>query len=527
MPYLSSTLYLTPCDANVTCLPAHDIHPFAPLLCPSSPPLTLLLAEPPMKKRCLKQSDRTWEICQSLLGNLTRVPILAEDLIDILQLELPCKLPVSCGEEEEIPAIASYIYTDERDLQSKLAMHISSILSVDYTRYIGDIVSEDMMHYPIDTLVLNTFRLLFDQTGPGNKIEFSRNTADVGQTTTTVGTCRPDFLLYVQNLLVLKGEEKAKASDFDEALDDLSKKFSTLDPLFFGDMKFLLCYAAAGSVFRFFAIDGTPEAQSKPSILVPLTPRLDLKSPVDRFAIVLKLINITRVLLAVTPKLGVDIIPLGKTLAMGQKATMITYYPNMIIKEIPIENLPYINTDWKDRIKTLKEMYKCANGKPGLVQVADGSPVTYFFHGRRTYKLVMKTRGRRISLVNEAECQAMTKDLLIGLKALHRGGFVHRDIRMPNILKVFDRDDCNYVLIDFEHGGTTKAHFTNNMLLTSWDKGTLTRNGDYTTTSDLYQVGKLLKESNLVTSANGKDFIAQLQSKHMFMPAALNHSWLT
>ena len=101
-----------------------------------------------------------------------------------------------------------------------------------------------------------------------------------------MGTCRPDFLLYVNDILLFKGEEKAVKDDFNNAKDDLSKKFSTLDPLFFGDVKFLMCYAAAGSKLGFFAIDGFT------GNLVPLTNLFDLHAPESRFMVIETIINI-------------------------------------------------------------------------------------------------------------------------------------------------------------------------------------------------------------------------------------------
>jgi len=330
-----------------------------------------------------------------------------------------------------------------------------------------------------------------------------------------VGTCRPDFLLYVNDILLFKGEEKAVKDDFNNAKDDLSKKFSTLDPLFFGDVKFLMCYAAAGSKLGFFAIDGFT------GNLVPLTNLFDLHAPESRFMVIETIINIVRILNTMIPHLPTDVIPLGKPLKYG-KSTTITFDTLTVVKELPIDDLPYTKEDAKKRIQLLQSMYECAKDYSGLVQV-DKLPTTYISNGRKFYKLVMKTRGRRIPPTNEDECRVMTKDLLKGLLRLHQNSFFHRDIRMSNILRVSD-NNCTYSLIDFEHGGR-EATFGADEMLTGWDCNTLTGNNRYTSRSDIYQLGKLLLGTNLVMSQNGRNFIDTLLAKKTGAGVALSHHW--
>ena len=56
---------------------------------------------------------------------------------------------------------------------------------------------------------------------------------------------------------------------------------------------------------------------------------------------------------------------------------------------------------------------------------------------------------------------------------ISHGNFVHRDIRLPNILYIpGSSEGTRYVLIDFEHG-----------LMKNWDGNTLTTKGYYTYSS--------------------------------------------
>jgi len=57
---------------------------------------------------------------------------------------------------------------------------------------------------------------------------------------------------------------------------------------------------------------------------------------------------------------------------------------------------------------------------------------------------------------------------------LHRVGFVHRDFRLPNVVRA-ERDEGSYVIIDMEHAGWSGLKWKLD-LLKEWEKGcTLTQ----------------------------------------------------
>src|SRR4051812_14166267 len=78
--------------------------------------------------------------------------------------------------------------------------------------------------------------------------------------TSTNSSCCPDFLLWLGDLLVFWGEEKAVSG----AKADLEKKANKIDPTFFGEIQFMICYAANGHRIRFYAYDGSPEGLKRP-----------------------------------------------------------------------------------------------------------------------------------------------------------------------------------------------------------------------------------------------------------------------
>ncbi|KAF0474822.1 crinkler family protein [Gigaspora margarita] len=74
---------------------------------------------------------------------------------------------------------------------------------------------------------------------------------------------------------------------------------------------------------------------------------------------------------------------------------------------------------------------------------------------------------------NEEEARAMSQSVLTGLNWLHKGGYVHRDIRLPNLLFIPGDEDFKYVLNDFEHANVDGLVTTER--LKDWDNKTLTK----------------------------------------------------
>jgi hypothetical protein len=126
--------------------------------------------------------------------------------------------------------------------------------------------SEDMLHSPIDALVRHTLSMLKKFSMATLPISMDRNRRDSG--TSTKEYCRPDFLVWLNGCLMFLGEEKADSG----AKEDLTAKLREIDPVFFGDIQFMTCYAVDGTKIRFYAFDGSYEAQKQHCPFIPLTP---------------------------------------------------------------------------------------------------------------------------------------------------------------------------------------------------------------------------------------------------------------
>jgi len=118
------------------------------------------------------------------------------------------------------------------------------------------------------------------------KLLTARNSSDSSDA--TEGSTRPDFLCWLEGVLVMLGEEKGGAEDFLAALDDLIKKTK---PFVQGESSspFLFAYAAGGWMMRFFIIE-------RKTGVKPLTRTFDLKSGEDRVRVVAVAFQIFRCL---------------------------------------------------------------------------------------------------------------------------------------------------------------------------------------------------------------------------------------
>ncbi|CAG8606395.1 7837_t:CDS:2, partial [Paraglomus brasilianum] len=275
---------------------------------------------------------------------------------------------------------------------------------------------ENMLHYPIDQLIRSPMIFFREQLG-SSVLPVTIDRDVIGRTTTTKAKLRPDFLCWVGDVVLLKGEEKSLESEFNNACEELCVRMSTLDPIYFGDMSYILCYSAGGKWIQFFALD-------KLKMLYPLTAKFDRTNVCDKISVINTIINIMRLIVTVKNILPKDILPLGRIFCKG--CTSITFLESSVknsIREFK-NHYPFAN------METLRNMYQVAIGKQGLVQALDQPKLKR----DGSYEVMLATRGFYIIPKTEQELQHAIRDILYGLHALHKqpGG---------------------YVLIDFEHGG--------------------------------------------------------------------------
>lgn len=288
----------------------------------------------------------------------------------------------------------------------------------------------------------------------------------------------------------------------------LTSKMTSITPIYFGNIDFILCYAVAGSSIQFFAL-------SSSHVLYHVTDCFNLLQLIDRLKVICVVINIIRIMVTIKEILPSDVLPLGRVQQKGNRKTI--FLDNMVEKQISSFKDLYSFTN----IDTLIHIYELAKNNRGLVQAKEFPIVKK----GGTYKVVLETQGFHRLPRTESDLQNIIRDILNGLVVFHKAGIVHRDIRWPNILQVANGE---YVLIDLEHAGLT-GEIPQFEMLTGWSSDTL-ENGRYTCASDMYQIGKLFDEGPTVLSEAGRKFQDNLQNPNhqirMTAEAALQDQWL-
>jgi hypothetical protein len=278
----------------------------------------------------------------------------------------------------------------------------------------------------------------------------------------------------------------------------------------------MLCYAVAGPNLRFYAIDGSPNANLI-NRLVPLSNWLNIKNSRDRVSILCIVVNIARIIRTVSGKIPGSIVPIGKQMKL-EKLT-ITFFDDSVDKTVSLKDL--LHADDQNRVAFLLAVYNCTKGHPRLIQIKKGGGPK--IQNRGTYRIVFETQDQNFQLNNENEAREMACSVLTGLTWLHKNDYVHCDIWLPNIVFVFGVEDYKYILIDFEHSNI--SGFSPSELLRDWDNRTLNKKNKYTIQSDLHQFGKMLKNLNIVNSGVENEFLDSLSNKRINSNNVLNHKW--
>ncbi|KAL0592614.1 hypothetical protein ABG067_000178 [Albugo candida] len=225
---------------------------------------------------------------------------------------------------------------------------------------------------------------------------------------TTKRSKRPDFLLWLNNVLVMKGEEKGPL-ELDKAKVEVIAKMTKMPSPVFGKMPFLFAYAAANSWVQFLVIDRSLNVNV-------ISQQLNLTILQNRIRCVVSSINICRILNHYQSLLPDGILPMYKQLSRSSGS--VTLYEDHLLKKL--------NQDPCD-FESVMAIYDAI----GRNQIQCTVRCDYDRYARK-FKLhpvgFTKLPRNDLELIPALICVARA---LVGLHAL---GYVHRDIRWPNIL---------------------------------------------------------------------------------------------
>lgn len=126
--------------------------------------------------------------------------------------------------------------------------------------------------------------------------------------------------------------------------------------------------------------------------------------------------------------------------------------------------------------------------------------------------LRLRPVGARISLQSSQQLRDLVNSLLATLAPVHAAGFVHRDIRLDNIVK----GPKGWVLLDWELAGRQDQHvwWTGQTL----PPGVKSGSEPYTCKTDLWQISQLVLTHG-ISSAGSAAYAHQLMSGHVMSAA--------
>ena len=174
--------------------------------------------------------------------------LTVDQLDTILSTPLTLHLPAN---DVEPQVLFDHPYLIPRhQLAGTVFSQISGLLtSILFPRsvFISSDQNEDCFHAVWDTIIRETLAVL----AGGPSLEFQRNSTDVHVSGTIAPRSRPDFLCWMDQALVLRGEEKRNGNMLSIAYDELRTKFGKWSPLFYGELPFVFAYATGGCIIQY------------------------------------------------------------------------------------------------------------------------------------------------------------------------------------------------------------------------------------------------------------------------------------
>nr|CAG8590599.1 10567_t:CDS:2 [Entrophospora candida] len=391
------------------------------------------------------------------------------------------KIPLSKENFSSIPVIGPFsIDPTERDkyfVESK-----SESCTAFFTGLISSLIdtpptgkTEDSFHSFWDAIISKSLQVFGKYSNEMPAMDFDRNTSR----NTTTGLNRPDFVLLMRNICVIRGEEKGEGGRGEPARE-LIDKFNTWD---YGDTPYLFGYYANTTAVTFCVlyinekepININSQKRKCPDICSERLAEFDLNKLTHRF----KLMNLIRNICRILP---------------------------MIINMCPSKELPDFETIIRDNGTNIEIGYDIKKTFPSEAKVKH---LENFYGLMSNYKIkcidkLIRSRNNVVHLMprgkekkpkNLNELLRAIICILTCLEGLHNikpNPVMHRDIRWPNVIQYEDQ----YILIDFDFASFSPSN-ENLQNLNPDNHAPEMLIGVHNVTVDIWGVGYLIVSSGI------------------------------
>eukprot|EP01118_Nematostelium_gracile_P014035 TRINITY_DN5392_c0_g1_i1.p1 TRINITY_DN5392_c0_g1~~TRINITY_DN5392_c0_g1_i1.p1 ORF type:complete len:466 (+),score=37.15 TRINITY_DN5392_c0_g1_i1:220-1617(+) len=333
-----------------------------------------------------------------------------------------------------------------------------------------------------DKLIITTLLNGTNRNGI-DRVSIRRNKKDASGSTTT--NSLRDFYCWVRGVLVIAGEDKSAKESINEATKELREKCTGLFPLNYGRLEYILGYATSGRHIDLFAIPPPPNPP-----LVQLA-SYDTSRESDRVAVFTAFVNIARWVASIAKSNELADMVWRKdhpntriaTTTRGDFITTLTFRQDSVTKEFCLP---------QEYLEEKLEVYSAIRNLPNCIRITslriNGEDVILsheFPTSNKECKIQMELTplGVQRKPGTMDELRSATLDVLTFLEAFHGLGFVHRDLRWENIIRVTN----GYCVIDFEFAARSgrRVYWTKEGYIPQ----VLRDGGVYTFDFDLYQLG--------------------------------------
>ncbi|EFJ47049.1 hypothetical protein VOLCADRAFT_105266, partial [Volvox carteri f. nagariensis] len=381
------------------------------------------------------------------------------DLRSFLEGPLARKLPVHkrLGIIQQDVDIADYITLDEDDV--KTAHALSTVVELALIGGSAGGTSEYKTAFKVALVVDMPLELA--ARALNLNVSQDRNVKDTSGA--TVQRKRPDYVCWINNALLFKGEDKASASGMQVAIKELSDKMARtwVPELLPGvSMPCMIAYAAAGTMLQFFSIRNSGKVEVR-----PISSLYDLSTPLGRIRALHCTFNIVRLLASYAPHAPKIPVALGSEIQSkgprGELLRTIRFFEDFVQKRV--YNFEEQHSGVND-YSLLKELYTNAALAqcPNLVRLHSSNDMDAIHLDGKTLVLHLVPQGlpQYGPPGDEASLKQAIRDVLTGIESLHAAGFVHRDIRWANVIMVpgsAPNVADKFILIDLEHAGRAES----------------------------------------------------------------------
>ena len=392
----------------------------------------------------------------------------AEDLERVLMEPLPGTIFVHPG---TFPAAVSRAILPLEEVRSDASEDTYKLSTLIYSGFDRPQISgsEETMASDADYLTTELWFRLHPFIH-GFSLQMAKNLIDPSGVTQM--NLRPDFCLWVNGALILKGEHKRTEADLYLAISELLSKMNGWNPVALRGLPLLPCFAVGGRHVQFCAII-PPMTEGSRHDLRTVSPIYNTGDSTSRLSIIRMSLNMLRVLVVLSRRVRGSRISLYLQIPRANGSSIAVMDDHVVKCCHPVTAAIYTALANPDQLPFATRI---TSGKllPNGMQVLEIRPVCYPEVPRSLKELRIAIKG-----------------VLTALAELHKRKIVHRDVRWPNILKHLD----HWILSDFESADFAGNPLPYGAIASSHVPPELRsdRDAGYEPAGDIFCVGRLLE----------------------------------